>query len=111
MAGTLKEAVLRWYMSLPKHYVTSYQDLTKKLIHQFSANKHHKVSTTSLFNVRQGQEETLKEYLARFNEDTIKVSHPNQEMFVGAFQKGLKVRHFNESLAQKLVKIMEDITT
>lgn len=39
--------------------------------------------------------------MARFNEEIIKVSHPNQEMFVGAFQKGLKVGHFNESLAQK----------
>lgn len=40
LVGTLKEASLRWYMGLPKHLVTSYQDLAKKLICQFFASKH-----------------------------------------------------------------------
>lgn len=39
--------------------------------------------------------------MVRFNEETIKVSHPNQEIVVGAFQDGLKARQINESLAQK----------
>lgn len=42
--------------------------------------------TTSLFNIRQGPSESLKEYLTHFNEVTITVVHPNQEMLVGAFQ-------------------------
>lgn len=69
--------LLRWYMSLPHHSVVSYQDLTKKMVHHFSVSKHCKVSTTSLFNVRQAQSESLREYSARFNEEIIKVSHPN----------------------------------
>lgn len=44
-----------------------------------------------------------------FNEDTIKVSHPNWEMFMGAFQSGLKVGHFNKSLAQKPITSMDEI--
>lgn len=39
--------------------------------------------------------------MPQFNEETIKVSNPNQEMFVGVFQNILKADHFNESLAQK----------
>lgn len=56
MMDTLNEAALCWYMGLPKHFVTSYQDLAKKIIHQFSASKHRKVSMTSLFNVPTGAE-------------------------------------------------------
>lgn len=67
------------------------------MIHHFLVSKHVKVSTTSLFNVHQGYFETLIKYLVLFNKETIKVSHPNQEMFVGAFHNGLKVGHFNES--------------
>jgi len=63
--------------------------MVRKLTQQFSASRHRKVSSTSLFNVRQGQSESLREYLARFNDSTIKVSNPNQEVFVGAFQNGL----------------------
>lgn len=98
MSGTFKDVALCWYMSLPRLSITGYQDLTRKTVQHFSANKHRKVTTVSLFNVRQGPSEPLQEYMARLNEETIKVSHLNQEMFVGAFQNGLTVGHFNESL-------------
>ena len=90
IAGTFKDVALRWYMSLPRLSITSYRDLTKKLIQHFSASKRRRVSTTTLFGVRQKQSEPLREYPARFNEETLKVSHPNQELFVGAFQNGLR---------------------
>lgn len=47
--------------------------------------------------------------MAQFNEETIKVSHPNQYMFVGDFQNNLKADHFNESLAQKATTNMEEV--
>ncbi|GAU32939.1 hypothetical protein TSUD_153560 [Trifolium subterraneum] len=59
--------------------------------------------------IRQNGPESLHEYLARFSEATIKVSNPNQEMFVAAFQNGLKVGHFNELLAQKPAESMQEI--
>ncbi|XP_050895535.1 uncharacterized protein LOC127102173 [Lathyrus oleraceus] len=111
MDDTFKEGALRWYMSLPRFSIVSYQDSTKMMVQDFSANKHRKVSTTSLFNVRQGHSESLREYLARFNEETIKVSHLNQEMFVWAFQHGLKVWQFNESSVQKSTSSMNDVIT
>lgn len=51
------------------------------------------------------------EYMARFNEETIKVSHLNQEMFVGVFQHDLKAGKFNESLAQKSASNMDKVIT
>ncbi|KAK2391050.1 hypothetical protein QL285_064544 [Trifolium repens] len=63
----------------------------------------------ALFTTRQNYAETLREYLARFCEATIKVSNPNQEMFVAAFHNGLKADHFNESLAQKPATSMQEI--
>jgi hypothetical protein len=62
-----------------------------------------------MFALRQGHAETLREYLARFSEATIKVSNPNQEMFVAAFHNGLKAGHFNESLAQKPAETMQEV--
>lgn len=77
----------------------------------FSAIKHRKVSTASLFNVLYGQTKSLQEYLTHFNEETIKVASPNQEMFVGDFQNGLKVGHFNMSLDHKLTSTLDEIMT
>lgn len=33
--GTFKDASLRWYMGVPRLSVTSYQNLVKRLFHQF----------------------------------------------------------------------------
>jgi hypothetical protein len=109
LAGTLSDAALWWYMNLPRFSIISYQDMTRKLIQQLSASRHRKVPATSLFNVRQGHNESLKDYLARFNDITIKVINPNQEVFVGAFQNGLRAGQFNKSLAQKPADSMEEI--
>ncbi|MCI13827.1 putative gag polyprotein, partial [Trifolium medium] len=109
LSGTFKDAALRWYMNLPKNSIENYADFHKKFIHQFSGSKHIKVTTTSLFSIRQNYEEPLREYLARFSETTIKVSNPNQEMFVAAFHNGLRAGHFNESLAQKPASSMQEI--
>ncbi|KAK2442661.1 hypothetical protein QL285_013838 [Trifolium repens] len=109
LSGTLKEAALRWYMNLPRNSITDWSDFQRKFIQQFSGSKHIKVTATSLFTIRQNHTETLREYLARFCEATIKVSNPNQEMFVVAFHNGLKAGHFNESLAQKPATTMQEV--
>ncbi|GAU30655.1 hypothetical protein TSUD_31270 [Trifolium subterraneum] len=108
LSGTLKDAALRRYMNLPNNSIESYVDFHKKFIHQLSGTKHVKVTTTSLFTIRQNYAETLREYLARFSEATITVSNPNQEMFVAAFHNRLKAGHFNESLAQKPATLMQE---
>jgi hypothetical protein len=99
LVGTLSDATLRWYMNQTRFFVISYQDITRKLIHQFSVSRHRMVSTTSLFNVRQESNESLGSYLTGYNDATIKVVHPNQELFAGAFQNRLRAGPFNESLA------------
>ncbi|GAU41814.1 hypothetical protein TSUD_299800 [Trifolium subterraneum] len=109
LSGTFKDAALHWYMNLPKNSIESYADFYKKFIHQFSGTKHIKVTATRLFTICQNYAETLREYLARFIEATIKVSNTNQEMFVAAFHNGLKARHFNESLAQKPATSMQEV--
>lgn len=109
MTGTFKDIVLRWYMSLSRSSFIGYQDLTRNMVQNFAAIKHRKVSTTSLFKVCQGPSESMWEYMAQFNEETIKISHLNQEMFVGAFQNSMRAGHFNESLAQKPTSNMDEV--
>ncbi|XP_045810471.1 uncharacterized protein LOC123904913 [Trifolium pratense] len=96
-------------MNLPRNSIESYADFHKKFIHQFAGSKHVRVTSTSLFSIRQSHNESLRSYLARFSEATIKVSNPNQEMFVAAFHNGLRAGHFNESLAQKPASSMQEV--
>lgn len=63
------------------------EDLTRKVVYHFSASKHGKVSTTTLFNGQHDYFEPWRKYLVKLKEDTIKVANPNYNMIVGAFQK------------------------
>lgn len=100
--GTFMEVALWWYMGIPCASIANYQELINKLVHQFTVIRHRKMSTTILFNIWQNTSESLRDYLARFNEATIRVIPPNQEMFVGELQNALKEGHFNKSHTYKL---------
>lgn len=108
---TFKDVVLRWYMGLPRASITNYQELVKKLVHQFPAICHRKMSITSLFNIRSCPPKSLREYLSHINETTIMVVPPNQEIFMGVFHNGVKVGHFNESLTQKPSLSLVEVVT
>lgn len=96
-------------MNLFEFLVTNYQGLSRKLHHQFFPRKHHKVSTSSLFKVRQGNFVYLWEYLSCLSKVTIMTVNPNQDMFVEAFHNYLKIRQFSEPLTQKPSNSMEEI--
>lgn len=65
MTSTLKEEAMRWYMSLPRFSIVSYQNLTKEMVQHFSASRHRKVLTTSLFNVSSKGTRSLSESIWR----------------------------------------------
>ncbi|RDX88256.1 hypothetical protein CR513_30179, partial [Mucuna pruriens] len=75
----------------------------------FVANKVKKLEVADLFDIKQAEGESLKSYLARFNNATVRVDDPNQKFFVKAFQKGLRARLFSDALALKKPASMEEI--
>ncbi|RDX74953.1 hypothetical protein CR513_45232, partial [Mucuna pruriens] len=58
---------------------------------------------------KQAKGESLKSYLARFNNTTVRVDDLDQKFFVKAFQKGLKVGPFSNALALRRPTSMEEI--
>ncbi|XP_045797595.1 uncharacterized protein LOC123891742 [Trifolium pratense] len=82
LAGTFKDVALRWYMNLPRNSIESYADFHKKFVHQFAGSKHVKVTSTSLFSIRQNHGESLRSFLARFSEATIKEVNKRAECYI-----------------------------
>lgn len=64
MSEAFKDATLRWHMDFSRASITSYQELVGKLLHQFAANRHKKMLTTSMFKIRHGPSKCLRDYLA-----------------------------------------------
>ncbi|RDY09256.1 hypothetical protein CR513_06396, partial [Mucuna pruriens] len=84
-------------------------DLASSFVSQFMANKVKKLEVADLFDIKQNRGESLKSYLACFNNATVRVDDPNQKFFVKAFQKGLRAGSFSGTLALRRSSSMEEI--
>lgn len=87
-----------WFMGLPCQSTNNFWELSSKFLAQFAANKGKRFMEDDMHDIKQEPGQTLKAYLARFNNGTVKVVDPDQRTFVSAFIKGIQSRAFNESL-------------
>jgi hypothetical protein len=108
-AGTLKGVAYMWIAGLPTRSVTSFDELATRFVAQFAANSEKSFLLADLFDVQQRPAESLKSYLARFNSATLKVTEPNEDIFVMAFEKGLSSGTFSEALTLRKANSMNEI--
>ncbi|RDX74230.1 hypothetical protein CR513_46052, partial [Mucuna pruriens] len=106
---TLRGVALQWIMNLPPRSIGTFKDLAGVFLSQFAANKPKRLEVADLFDIRQAGGESLKSYMARFNDATVRVDDPDQKFFVKAFQKGLRVGPFSDALALQRPVSMEEI--
>ncbi|RDX65667.1 hypothetical protein CR513_55652, partial [Mucuna pruriens] len=92
---------MNWLAILPPRSIIFFSDIAISFASQFTINKVKHLEVPDLFDIRQNKGETLKSYLARFNNATIRVNDPNKKFFVKAFQKGLKA-------VKKHIEVEED---
>ncbi|RDX78298.1 hypothetical protein CR513_41447, partial [Mucuna pruriens] len=109
--GTLQGVAMHWLATLPPCSIKTFDELATSFASQFVANKTKRLEVIDLFDIKQTKGETLKSYLARFNNVIVKVNDPDHKFFVKAFQKGLKVGQFNDSLTLRRPLTMEEIRT
>ncbi|RDY14487.1 hypothetical protein CR513_00444, partial [Mucuna pruriens] len=107
--GTLRGVAMQWMATLPPRSIQTFKDLASSFLSQFAANKVKRLEVADLFDIKQGEGESLKKYLARFNNATVRVDDPNQKFFVKAFQKGLRAGPFSDALALRKPMNMEEI--
>jgi hypothetical protein len=70
---TFRGNVRTWYNSLKSGSILSFQDLYANLVACFSTNIPMKKSFAELFGVIQGEKESIRAYLRRFNEEMLQV--------------------------------------
>ncbi|RDY04218.1 hypothetical protein CR513_12090, partial [Mucuna pruriens] len=93
--GTLRGVALQWIMNLPPRSIYAFSDLAGLFLSQFAANKPKRLEVADLFDIKQAGGESLKSYMARFNDATVR--------------KGLRVGPFSDALALQKPTSMEEI--
>ncbi|KAL2253091.1 UNVERIFIED_CONTAM: hypothetical protein Sindi_0103800 [Sesamum indicum] len=97
---TLKGNAQEWFTSLESGTIDSYEQLIHKFSFHFASKRKAKRSTTHLFTIRQREEETLKNFMGRFNNEVLEVQDLRIDMIVSILIHGLKKGPFASALAQ-----------
>lgn len=66
---TLKRSVKVWFGSLASGSIDSFAELARLFLTQFMAGRRRRHPKTFLLTIKQGENESLKAYLTRFNEE------------------------------------------
>jgi len=96
--NTLSGIALEWFVSLPDGHITSFQQFSKLFIEQYIANRAPPVVSYDLFDVRQNQGESLRDYLSRFGAMVVRLPSKDEDMLVHAFKEWVLPGPFSESL-------------
>ncbi|KAL2226476.1 UNVERIFIED_CONTAM: hypothetical protein Sindi_2006300 [Sesamum indicum] len=99
-ATTLTGKAQEWFTNLPRGSIESYEQLVQKFNFHFASKKKQKRSATHLFNIRQREEETLKNFMGRFNNETLEVQELRINMIVSILIHGLRKGPFISALAR-----------
>ncbi|KAL0451464.1 UNVERIFIED_CONTAM: hypothetical protein Slati_1124500 [Sesamum latifolium] len=70
---TLTGKVQEWFTSLPSGGIETFDQLIQKFTFHFASKRKQKRSATYLFNIRQKEDESLKSFIGRFNNETLEV--------------------------------------
>ncbi|RDX99270.1 hypothetical protein CR513_17687, partial [Mucuna pruriens] len=90
--GTIRGVAIQWLATLPSRSIRSFNALPPLSIKQ--------LEVVDLFDIKQAKGESLKSYLARINNATVRLS-----------KKGLRVSQFNGALALRRPTSMGEIRT
>jgi len=80
--STLTGMAMDWFISFPEGHITSFAQLSRIFREQYLANRAPTPVSYDLFDVKQYQGETLKEYISRFGAQVVKVGTTDEPMIV-----------------------------
>ena len=107
--STLTGMAMYWFISLPNGHITSFPQLSQLFREQYIANRAPPPVSYDLFDVKQYQGETLKEYINRVGAQVVKVGTTEEPMIVYAFRKGICLGPFCETIIRSRPQTVAEI--
>ncbi|KAL0400315.1 UNVERIFIED_CONTAM: hypothetical protein Sradi_2374800 [Sesamum radiatum] len=97
---TLTGKAQEWFTSLPSGWIEMFEQLVQKFTFHFASKRKQKRSAAYLFNIRQREDESLKNFIGRFNNETLEVQDLRIDMIVSILIHGLKKGPLASALAR-----------
>ncbi|XP_016172407.1 uncharacterized protein LOC107614788 [Arachis ipaensis] len=104
----LDGAALLWFSKLSVGSISSFEDLARSFIDYFAASRIYVHGSDYLGTIKQGQHESLKDYLTRFAEATMEILDLDPKVHLHALKTGLRPGKFRETIAITKPKSLEE---
>ncbi|XP_015934010.1 uncharacterized protein LOC107460185 [Arachis duranensis] len=90
---------LDWFFSLPADSISRFQELSKQFEDHFAASAIYLHDSDYLTTVKQGPQESLKDYITRFTKIAMKIPNLHPEVHLHAIKSGLRPEKFQKTIA------------
>ncbi|XP_020981623.1 uncharacterized protein LOC110273087 [Arachis duranensis] len=104
----LDGAALLWFSKLSAGSISSFEDLARSFIDYFAASRIYVHGSDYLGTIKQGQHESLKDYMTRFVEATMEIQDLDPTVHLHALKAGLRPGKFRETIAITKLKTLEE---
>ncbi|XP_012833073.1 PREDICTED: uncharacterized protein LOC105953937 [Erythranthe guttata] len=98
---TLAGPAQAWFSQLRPSSIGSFDQLASVFLDHFASSKKQKMSTLTLFAVKQREGEHLRSFIKRFITATLEVPITSEEVLINALAQGLRLGDFFTSISKK----------
>ena len=106
---TLKGPARVWFSKIPPNSVGSFEELSKLFVNNFIGGQRHKRSSSSLLTIEQGDNESLRSFITRFNREALTVDEMDDKLLLAAFHNGVNSDLFIHKLYEQEPQTMAEL--
>ena len=97
-----------WFSKISPNTMSSFEELSKLFVNNFIGGQRHKRSSSSLLTIEQGENESLRSFITRFNKEALIVDEMDELLLV-AFHNGVNSDLFIYKLYEKEPQTMAEL--
>ncbi|XP_071924818.1 uncharacterized protein [Coffea arabica] len=105
----LKGKARLWFQGLKPGSIRSFPELARQFAAQFVSSKVYARNATHLMSIRQRPDESLRNFMTRFNAESLQVRDKDEKVVMVAFTNGLRVEELFYDLAKKPPVNLEEL--
>ena len=106
---TLKGPARVWFSKITPNLVSSFKELSKLFVNNFIGGQRHKRSSSSLLTIEQGENESLRSFITRFNREALTVDEVDNKLLLVSFHNEVNYDLFIHKLYEKEPQSMAEL--
>nr|XP_027109351.1 uncharacterized protein LOC113729226 [Coffea arabica] len=99
----------QWFQGLPPRSIRSFTQLARLFSAQFVSSRAFSKSTAHLMTIQQRAEESLREYMVRFNNESLQVRDRDDKVVMAAFINGLRKQRLYTEFVERPPKSVREM--